>query len=552
MRKVFDRILSVVLFSCFMSFAVCAQEKASEKERVPIDRLLQMALENNYDIQLQKAAILGAAGQLRQVKGALDLNVGADTDYSLSNSPVDSDDPSSSSSYSPIYSSEYLESYTQSTPTFYTENTQNQRVSASVFAQKKFAFGLNSKLTFSLQRDLGKGEYSYNDAFMQEISNGMTKKIEDPTAKNTGTIGLEMTLPLLKSFGNSILEKNISAAEDNYKKMNYLLEDTVSKTILNVTSAYSKYLIAYSNLTQSQIMLETMKERTQDIERLMKAGLRSKSDLLMMQVNICDTERNIATYKTQLASARLELLNLTGADDTLELGEPVLEVTESFFEEYKLPDMEEFTEERIEQIADKRPSILALRESLKAAEENLSAARADRKMDIDLKFGIGVTGTRYGNEFDKFISANMRNVKGADIKGGVGIQARIGNNEKKGAVDNAEADVKTARIHLEREKNNLATQLKNSAESLYNYHETASGAKNTLELQKELYDSELKRFKAGLITTTDFINQDTKYLQAQRSYNEVLSNYFLEILNFKYFSGELVEISDTGVNSFYK
>ena len=78
--------------------------------------------------------------------------------------------------------------------------------------------------------------------------------------------------------------------------------------------------------------------------------------------------------------------------------------------------------------------------------------------------------------------------------------------------------------------------------------------KKVLKMQKNLYENEQKRFNAGLITVDNLLNQDTKYIEAENSYNQLLINYMQSVLEFKYYTATLVNINSKSifeVNSFY-
>ena len=81
-----------------------------------------------------------------------------------------------------------------------------------------------------------------------------------------------------------------------------------------------------------------------------------------------------------------------------------------------------------------------------------------------------------------------------------------------------------------------------------------SDADEVLKMQKNLYENEQKRFNAGLITVDNLLNQDTKYIEAENSYNQLLINYMQSVLEFKYYTATLVNINSKSifeVNSFY-
>ena len=88
--------------------------------------------------------------------------------------------------------------------------------------------------------------------------------------------------------------------------------------------------------------------------------------------------------------------------------------------------------------------------------------------------------------------------------------------------------------------NTLSIQVKNVAGKISVYKNSVQNADEVLDLQKNLYDNEQKRFNAGLITVDNLLSQDEKYISAENSYYQVLINYLLSVLEYKYYTGELI------------
>ncbi|MBQ3836389.1 MAG: TolC family protein [Treponema sp.] len=77
------------------------------------------------------------------------------------------------------------------------------------------------------------------------------------------------------------------------------------------------------------------------------------------------------------------------------------------------------------------------------------------------------------------------------------------------------------------------------------YKDEVADADRILELQKNLYENERQRFRAGLITVNNLIDQDQKYIMAVSAYCQVFINYMNAILEYKKVSGGLVSLDTT-------
>ena len=64
---------------------------------------------------------------------------------------------------------------------------------------------------------------------------------------------------------------------------------------------------------------------------------------------------------------------------------------------------------------------------------------------------------------------------------------------------------------------------------------------SVLPMQKQLYENEKRRFAAGIITVDDMFNQDSKYLMAETKYYSIMTDYLQSVMDYKYFTGTMVE-----------
>lgn len=77
-------------------------------------------------------------------------------------------------------------------------------------------------------------------------------------------------------------------------------------------------------------------------------------------------------------------------------------------------------------------------------------------------------------------------------------------------------------------------------------------ANDALEKQQQLYENEQKRFNAGLITIDDIFTQDDKYLNSQTQYYQLMITYLQSVLLFKYYTGNLVGITESDKDAVQK
>lgn len=527
----------VILF--FISALCYAQEEntapstnslGQEEKRFSLASAISLAIENNYDIQKQRYALQTAHSQLLQAKGSLDIEAGAQAQYQYKQNPVDEADPN------------YRYGYSWLTPGndygVFSDNTLTEQSGGSVFLRKLFSFGLETKLSYTVQRQRNTPQYSYGKNF---DSKNMSK-YEKEDWRNSGEVSLELSLPLFKSFKNSLATLQIDAAQNYLEQMQAALSDTISKQIINVTRLYWNFFLTYKNLEQLESLQKKIEERNERMDSLIRAGVRSKNDLLAMQVNVNENRKQVQEARVQHSQAKMDLLTALGISNAGSIGNPEESFDEAELKSVEPPKSEEITEEIIGQIIENRNDLKSLKKQVDMASLQVRLAKADSLPDANLNFGIGSTGATYSNDTGKFLGAGFWNNHGLNFSTSLSVSAKLGNNVKKGAVEKAEANYNTVLADYNKAKNTLTVQIQNAAEKLDIYKSLVQDADEVLKLNQNLYDNEQRRFMAGLITVDNLLTQDQKFIAAETSYYQILINYMQAILEFKYYTANLVGV----------
>lgn len=484
------------------------------------------ALNSNYDIKKQQYAVAQAESQLRQVQGNLDFEIGAQVDYAGTNRPVDPQDPN--------YSYGYSFSNPDNPSGIFLSNTYLEQMNGSVYLKKLFSIGLEAKLSYTIKREENSPKYKYSNFYDQS-------KYKQEKARNTGDINLEVSLPLFKSFKNSLVALQIDNASATLDQMKSNLRDTISQTIIQTSKDFWNYYIACDNLKQLEILQEKAEKRYSNTKELKAAGMRSNTDLLTLQINTMENLREVENAKVKCADAKMKLLQDMGISDNKELGAPEF----NFFRpenESPFPSPSEITEDFIKKIAETRTDIAALRHKVEAAQKKIEIARVDAFPDAKLKLNIGTTGTKYSNDIDDTMDAPFWNIKGVNWGGSISVAIKPGNNTKRGVIDQNYSEYNTALNEYNKALNVLATQIRNVAESLEVYTKNVKNADEVLQLQGKVYENQEYLFSTGFINADKLIEQDQKYINAKQNYYRILSDYMGGVLQFKYLTAEMIDV----------
>lgn len=490
-----------------------------------IDKAIELALNNNYDLMAQQAALLNASGQLHQAKASFDVKVGAEASYNQTFTPTDKNNPSGRSGEEILY-----------------QTVKGQDFTVKAYVEKLFAFGINAKLNFQLQRG------------RQEYKNGIYEldpyyaSYGHPNYNNTGSFTLEVSVPLLKGFNSAIADNNLTLAQQNYDAMAQNLEDSIQKVIMQTSENYWKFFIAYEKVRELEKLVAKNQTRQKNVTSLVSAGVRNRNDLLRIQVNTLDTQRQLENARIEYGTAKINLAMQIGVP-VESISDPNIIIPDINFE-IEFPKIEDFDRERLERIALDRPDIVSLIKACEAAAKKVEVAKINSRPDLDLRLSIGTNGSSYGWGADKYFGAPLTNIRGLNYGGTLNFSMPIQNNGKKGELLQAEASYTEALAKLNRQKNTFILQLKNAVSALNSYKDTVQNAKNVLNLQQQVYDNEQKRYEAGISSIDNLIQQDQNWLEANMNYYQIFETYLKYVMEYKYYTTGLISI-DTKAETLY-
>ena len=499
---------------------------------------VSIAVNKNYDIRKQQQALVIAKAKLRQAKGALDVSVGSEGQYTYTQNPVDPRDPN------------YLYGYSFTTPEsvygIFSNSSLTRQISGSVFMQKLFSFGLQSKLSYTVNRSHNVTDYEYDSSF----SSNTYQKYKDEHGRNLGEVSLELSLPLFKSFNASLTALQISQAKDYIDQMTCQLSETVSQTILNTTKAFWTYYMACKNLEQLKDLQQKLDKRNANINEMVRAGLLMKNDILVMNVTVTSNQRSIDTAQVECLKTKMELANLMGTSDL-----DLLENPTDLFPVIKLdeipdfPTVQDIDMEMLRHVEENRIDFQMLKKQMDSARKDIKMAKVNGRPDATLGFKVGVNGTTYSDDRSEILESGFWNVRGANINGSLGVTIKPINREKSGKVKEAEANYETLRIDYEKNRNTLYLSLRNTVEKLNLYRNALLKSEGIYAMQSQLYTNQQERFRAGLVNVDGLLDQDQKFIQATQERYQTRVNYLEALLEYKYNTASLVYVDADSVFS---
>lgn len=521
--KMKKNVLYVLLSFCVMAL-VFPQTKISYEE------ILETALNNSFDIRVKAAAVTQAAGQLNNIKTEDSFIAGLEYQHKGEKVGID---PNDKQQYDPMGTSS-ISKYTDSR-LYHITAQESQNDSAGLFIQKIFDFGLQAKISLNLERTKKSSDYETFEKW-----NSSVNVLPSESARNTGTISLEFSLPLLKSFNNSLQALKIEEASQTLNQMKQELEDAINRKVISVTQAYFNLYASYNKLMVLREIQENLQQRVEAAEQLKSAGSYSNTNVLAAKISLKNNQRQIIEANAEYYKRILELVSETGSqlpkdvvpEEKINLQE-IINYTADFIET-SAPSAD-----MIKKIINERADILALKSQVNSKDASLRAAKSSVLPDVNLFIGGQTKGNSYSDNFGDFFASPFKEMRAPQIYGGISVKANLDPHYYNGKIVFAQGQADEAKSRLDEKLFQLENAILYDYNNLLNYCEYIRQSDEIMEMQIQKYEDEKLRFANGLINIDTMIDRENEYIQAVVQHNNSMMSFIAALLQYKYSTNTL-------------
>lgn len=495
------------LFFSLLLFGVC---KMYGQTTMPVDivKLSEITLAKNPTIKRNLLSVTNAEGNLQIQKSAFDYQLTSGLSLSRNSLNLFEADPRNE---------------------FISSQLKSKNTGASIGLQKAFRSSLRANLSVDYT--------NANDNFpFNRFSQDVGAYFEDHTVSST----FSLTQPLLRGRGNRMATALEKTSQLNVESTNENAEFANSFELLQTGSAYWQYVASYKNLKifkGNEARVRRVLEITQE---LVKADKRPAGDLVQIQADLANQERQTKVAEQTLYSAKLNLGRSIGLskEESKQLGDPTDEFPTIVESQYN----KDFDEAAFLEIAqNNRKDILASKKSQEVLELQFSLSENNKKPQLDLTGFVNYGGMNMGNGLDNALATFSRN-EGRNVGYGLSLNLSfpINNNLAKGAYIQNEVALKDQQIANENLQRNIALNVSIALNNLENSVQVLEKAQESLNFYQEVYNNEQIKFKNGLTILLNLIQFQERLTFAQLDYLQAHQQFASAIINLRYETGTLL------------
>lgn len=354
-------------------------------------------------------------------------------------------------------------------------------------------------------------------------------------------LALDFTQPLLRGFGNAIVETALHNAEDSLVVSRLGIEGLLRTTVTAVITAYLDVVSAEKRIQIDEEALKRAEKSVNDTQLFIKAGKKAGNDLVTVKANVASAKSNLENDKNALLQARYALLTAIGLNPNAEVRFANLDL-DHIISKYHVPPLALTKQLTLENDINYQTAEIMLHgqkcRSLLAAEDN---ARWKLDAHAHLATGGGSGGGQAAgfNSLWNFYNQNQS----VDLK----LEIPIDNQRLKQSILNAKIGLQQAEIAQRQKKWSIETSAINGWNSVTAAERSLAYAEDAEKLQQRSYHLSYEKYLHGLIDSLELQSAQFALIQEQQNLLRNRVEYLKALVNLDQAIGHTLKTWDIQV-----
>ncbi|MFH1874042.1 MAG: TolC family protein [Pseudomonadota bacterium] len=470
------------LFCLFPSFASSADTLLLSAQKVQ-----DLALEQNYSVQVAKLQKEIAKQAIPQAKGVYDTNLGLDANHNINDT-------------------------TKTSAIF---GGRIDTTTAGISATKKFATGTEAGLGFSNVRT----KYHNN-----LVING--NPIYPPNALYEPILSFSLNQPLMKNVAGFIDRKTVQAAEIGSLASELTISREIQTIVYNALANYWNWVLIRHHiqvLEKSVLFAENFLKTTLSEYNL---GTKEETDVLAAKANVLVRKDQLLMSK-ELERTWQESLRVNlgiGPEITLNNQEKL----PPFFE------LKQTLAQAINTAYEKRRDYLASKQELELRNVNLAIAKNTRWPTLDIYGSLDL------NDIQTSYAEALSNLDNPNLTVGLQFSVPLENRVARANKRIADFEKTQALVALKDLQNRIANNVSRTYQEVLSRRTIINQSQEALKLQVKKLEQEMEKYSFGRSSSDLVIRYQDDVINSERANVDAWVEYQSAVLNLQLAMGTLV------------
>ena len=293
--------------------------------------------------------------------------------------------------------------------------------------------------------------------------------------------------------------KNLQSASANLKASLQSARNARDLVVLAVGGSYLQLVATQSRIAAAQAQVESSRAVSQQAADRFHAGLAARLDAERAQVQLQTDQQRLRSLQGDRDSQKLQLARVIGL--------PLGQVFNTADEYHYTPVSDLTVDSALQRAFQTRSDLLAATSGVRAAEEGLKAAHAERAPQVTVQGSFGGAGVTPSNHATSVYQ----------VAGTVTIPLYEGGRIH-GDVQQAQATVQQRRAELENARGQVDQDVRQAFINLNSAADQVGVAQSNVTLSHDSLQQSRDRFAAGVADTVELVQAEQTVVQADNDY----------------------------------
>lgn len=460
--------------------------QAAETKSVTLQDCLQMALEKNLDIRIQKLGPEISRAALWGSYGAYEPVFGAGVSYNSNTQPGGYD-------------------------------AQNRPYGTAQTSTERFNLGVNGLLPTGLTYNLGS---SFGDSFgsRQDVFGGAL-----PFENTSGGFSFDFTQPLLKNFWIDGPRLNIALSRKNLEVSQLALRSQIINTVTTVELAYYELIAARETIGAAQIGLQLAEQLLRENRKRVEVGVLAPLDEKESESQVAASRATLLGAQNAYETQQNQIKSLL--DDQFAVWQNIdLSPTEPLGAEAETFSLQDSWSKGIAL----RPDLQQAKIDLEQRNITLNYQKNQLFPQLDLVGSYGQSGS--GKEFSDSMYVTRQGTYPGYSFGAVLSIPLGGNRQARSNVRASKAQIEQSLLRLKKMEQDVMVQISDAIAQARTSYEQVKATKEAVDFAVDALNAEQKKLENGKSTSFQVLQlQRTlttrryENIRARADYNSALA-----------------------------
>jgi len=410
-------------------------------------------------------------------------------------------------------------------PTFNISGQHGYNVSPGGFTSQQIPYPSTTSKSDSFDSGIGGSlPWGLQYDFTGNIADRRFTSLTNFTETSSGSIGVQLTQPLLKNFWIDTTRLNIRVAKNRLKYSEQGLREQIITSATAVENAYYELVYALENVEVQQEALDLAQTQLDQDKQRVQIGTLAILSVQQDESQVAQSQANLIAAQYTLVTDQNTLKNLLADTNYVRWHDTDIQPTETLTAPVQTFNLQDSWRKGMTE----RPDLLQTRLNVEQQGIQLKYYRNQLFPELDLigTYGFNGASTEFNNTFGQFKEGNS-----PFYSYGASLTVPLSNIGPRNQYKSNKAALQQLVLQLKQFEQNVLVEIDNAVKQAESGYQSVQATRQARIYAEAALDAEQKTYAVGKATTFEVLQYQnnlttarSQEIRALANYNEALAN----------------------------